>query len=106
MKFATDRPFADPDKAARKLLELANAAEADRDQRIAIELINLPFLRAGGSADEYRAGSSAGSRRDCCSGMSGHEEAMTCGRHCNWRGPGSRKRLMRGRADTGPIRVD
>ncbi len=56
MKFATDRPFADPDQAARKLLELANAAEADRDQRIAIELINLPFLRAGGSADEYRAG--------------------------------------------------
>ena len=55
MKFAADRPFADPDKAARKLLELANAAEADRDQRIAIELINLPFLRAGGSADEYRA---------------------------------------------------
>ena len=55
MKFATDRPFADPDQAARKLLELANAAEADRDQRIAIELINLPFLRAGGSADEYRA---------------------------------------------------
>ena len=56
MKFATDRPFAYPDKATRKLLELANAAEADRDQRIAIELINLPFLRAGGSADEYRAG--------------------------------------------------
>jgi hypothetical protein len=56
MKFATDRPFGDPDKAARKLLELTNAAEADRDQRIAIELINLPFLRAGGSADEYRAG--------------------------------------------------
>jgi hypothetical protein len=55
LKVATDRPFADPDKAARKLLELANAAEADRDQRIAIELINLPFLRAGGSADEYRA---------------------------------------------------
>jgi hypothetical protein len=49
MKFATDRPFADPDQAARKLLEPANAAEADRDQRIAIELINLPFLRAGGS---------------------------------------------------------
>ena len=55
MKFATERPFADPDKAARKLLELANAVEADRDQRIAIELINLPFLRAGGSDDEYRA---------------------------------------------------
>jgi hypothetical protein len=56
MKFATDRPFADPDIAAHKLLELANAAEADRDQRIAIELINSPFLSAGGSVDEYRAG--------------------------------------------------
>jgi len=55
-KFAIDRPFADPDKAARKLLELANAAEADRDQRIAIELINSPFLSAGGSPDEYFAG--------------------------------------------------
>jgi hypothetical protein len=56
MKLATERPFADPAKAARKLLELTNAAEADRDQRIAIELINSPFLNAGGSADEYRAG--------------------------------------------------
>jgi hypothetical protein len=56
VKFATDRSFADPDKAARKLLELTNAAEADRDQRIAIELINDPFLRAGGNADEYRTG--------------------------------------------------
>jgi hypothetical protein len=56
MKFAADRAFADADKAARKLLELANAVEPDRDQRIAIELINLPFLRTGGSVDEYRAG--------------------------------------------------
>jgi hypothetical protein len=36
MKFATDRPFADPDKAARKLIELANAAELGRNQRIAM----------------------------------------------------------------------
>ena len=56
MKFTADRAFADADKAARKLLELANAVEPDRDQRIAIELINLPFLRTGGSVDEYRAG--------------------------------------------------
>jgi hypothetical protein len=56
MKFAADRAFADPDKAARKLVELANGVEPDRDQRIAIELINLPFLRTGASADEYRAG--------------------------------------------------
>ena len=56
MKFTADRAFADADKAARKLLELANAVEPDRDQRIAIELINLPFLRTGDSVDEYRAG--------------------------------------------------
>jgi hypothetical protein len=42
-------------KAATKLIEVANAVEADRDQRIAIELINLSFLRTGGSVDEYRA---------------------------------------------------
>jgi hypothetical protein len=55
-KFTADRPFADPDKAARKLLELANAAEAVQDGRIHIELINSPFLSAGGSPDEYLAG--------------------------------------------------
>jgi hypothetical protein len=56
MKFADDRPFADPESAARKLVEIANAAESVQDQRISIELINEPFLRAGGSPDEYRAG--------------------------------------------------
>jgi hypothetical protein len=29
MKFAADRPYADPEKAARKLIEIANAAEHD-----------------------------------------------------------------------------
>jgi hypothetical protein len=47
MKYTADRPLADPDKAARKLVEIANAAEPDRDGRIAIELINLPFLNSG-----------------------------------------------------------
>jgi hypothetical protein len=56
MKYAADQPLADPDQAARKLLELTNAAEPDRDGRIAIELINQPFLSAGGSPDEYRVG--------------------------------------------------
>ena len=27
MKFSTDRPYSDPEKAARKLLEIANATE-------------------------------------------------------------------------------
>ena len=28
MKFATARPYADPEKAARKLIEIANSIEA------------------------------------------------------------------------------
>ena len=56
MKFAADRPFADPEKAARKLIEIANATAAVQEGRIHIELLNLPFLRADGSVDEYRAG--------------------------------------------------
>ncbi len=56
MKYSTERPFADPEKAVRKLLEIANAVEAVQDGRIYIELINAPFLKAGGSPAEYRAG--------------------------------------------------
>jgi len=56
MKFAAARPFAEPEKATRKLIEIANTVEPDQDGRIPIELINMPFLRAAGSADEYRSG--------------------------------------------------
>jgi len=49
MKFTTDRPYADPEAAARKLVEIANSVETVQDGRIHIELINLPFLRSGGS---------------------------------------------------------
>jgi hypothetical protein len=56
MRYIEPTPFSDPEKAARKLIEIANAAESVQDQRVHIELINLPFLRAGGSPDEYRAG--------------------------------------------------
>jgi len=48
--------LADPDAAARKLVEIANAVEAVQDGRIHVELINAPFLDAGGSPAEYRAG--------------------------------------------------
>jgi hypothetical protein len=34
MKFVTARPFTDPDAAARKLVEIANTAEAVQDGRI------------------------------------------------------------------------
>jgi hypothetical protein len=56
MKFVTPSPFADPDAAARKLVEIANTTEAVQDGRIHIELINLPFLNAGGTPAEFRAG--------------------------------------------------
>jgi hypothetical protein len=39
-----DRPFADPEAAARKFLKLANAVEQVQDGRIHIEKINWPFL--------------------------------------------------------------
>jgi len=57
MKFATDRPFADPGAAARKLMELANAFEPIQDGRIYIEKINGPFLfELKATPAEYRAG--------------------------------------------------
>jgi hypothetical protein len=56
VKYAANRPFADPEKAARKLIQLANAVEPYMDHRVLIELINGPFLKAGGSPAEYRAG--------------------------------------------------
>jgi hypothetical protein len=56
MKYATSRPFADPEAAARKLMEIANATEAVQDGRIHIERINGPFLfKEGGSPAEYLA---------------------------------------------------
>jgi hypothetical protein len=42
MKFATERPYADPEAAARKLIEIANSVEAVQDFK--------------GSPDEYSAG--------------------------------------------------
>jgi hypothetical protein len=57
MKYINDRPYADPVKAARKLMEIPNETEAVQDGRIHIEKINGPFLfRDGGSPAEYGAG--------------------------------------------------
>ncbi len=55
MKFVADRPFADPDAAARRLADFANAIEAVQDGRIFIESINAQFLKANGTADQFRA---------------------------------------------------
>ena len=56
MKFIEARPFADPDVAARKIIEIANDVEAVQDGRIYIERVNAPFLAAGGNGDDFRAG--------------------------------------------------
>ena len=54
MKFKEDRPFfATPEAAERKLLELANAVEADQAGRLSVEIINRQFRDAGGSYEEY-----------------------------------------------------
>ena len=44
MKFVADRPFADPEIAARKLMEIANSVEPVQDGRLHIEKINWPGL--------------------------------------------------------------
>jgi hypothetical protein len=57
MKFVEPSNFTDPDAAARKLVEIANAVEPVQDGRIYIEKINGPFLfKEGGSPAEYGAG--------------------------------------------------
>ena len=57
MKFISDRSFADPDAAARKLMELAHAFEPVQDGRIYIDKINGPFLyQLKGTPAEYKTG--------------------------------------------------
>ena len=57
MKYATERPYSDPEKAARKILEIANSVEAIQDGRIHVEKINGPFLfQDKASPAEYRVG--------------------------------------------------
>ena len=42
MKFVTDRSYAEPDKAARTRLEIANTIDVVQDGKVYIELINGP----------------------------------------------------------------
>ena len=55
MKFKKDHPFANPEAATTKLLEIANGLEADHAGRLAVEVINRQFRAAGGSYEEYGA---------------------------------------------------
>jgi hypothetical protein len=56
MKYAAARPYADPETAARRILEIANAVEPIQG-RIHIEKINEPFLfKDRATPAEYSAG--------------------------------------------------
>ncbi len=55
--FAEPRPYADPEKAARRIVEIASTIEPAQDGRIFVELINHPTLfRDKASPAEYGAG--------------------------------------------------
>jgi hypothetical protein len=57
MKFVANRPFSDPEAAARKPLDLVRASIAESGlQHAYTGAVNTAFLRAGGSVDEYTAG--------------------------------------------------
>jgi hypothetical protein len=57
MKITEARPYAAPEAAARKLIEIANSVEAVQDGRIHIEKINGPFLyQFKASPAEYGVG--------------------------------------------------
>jgi hypothetical protein len=56
MKFAEPRPYADPEEAARRLMEIANGVEAVQGV-IHIEKINAPMLyKDSATPAEYWAG--------------------------------------------------
>ncbi|WP_027529956.1 hypothetical protein [Bradyrhizobium sp. WSM3983] len=65
MAHDADRPFADPEVAARKLLEFARGIEPIHDGRIYIEQINYPTLfKLKASPAEYKAGARHCARLD------------------------------------------
>jgi hypothetical protein len=47
MKFVAARPYADPEAAARKLMEFANSVDPVQDGRTHIEKINGAFIYEG-----------------------------------------------------------
>ena len=57
MKLTTDRPYADPEKAARRMMQHAHAFEPVQHGRIYIEKLNGPFLYTDRATPaEYSAG--------------------------------------------------
>ncbi|GLR99565.1 hypothetical protein GCM10007858_72110 [Bradyrhizobium liaoningense] len=55
MKYTSARPLADPETGARKLVEIASGIQPVQDGRVFIELINVPFLKQGGTGEQFSA---------------------------------------------------
>jgi hypothetical protein len=56
-KFVQPRPYANPEAAARKLMEVANGLEPYMDGRLLTELLNAPMLyQFKATPAEYSAG--------------------------------------------------
>jgi hypothetical protein len=56
LKFTNGRPYADPDKAARRIMEIANTIEPAQG-KIYIEMINYPMLfKDKATPDDYWTG--------------------------------------------------
>jgi hypothetical protein len=56
-KFVQARPYADPEAAARKIIEITNTIEPVQDGRIHIEKLNGPMLfELKATPAEYKAG--------------------------------------------------
>jgi hypothetical protein len=84
MTFVAGCPFADPEVAARKLMEIANSVEPVQDGRIHIEKINWPFLsELKGSPAEYGAGLKLAIERDWL-WMHDARERDLCEVHGSW----------------------
>ena len=56
MKFVDIRPFADPDVAARKLVEIANAVEVAQDGRVQSRINGPMLFQLKATPAEYKAG--------------------------------------------------
>ncbi|WP_166295352.1 hypothetical protein [Bradyrhizobium sp. 2S1] len=57
MKMKEERRWADPEAAARRIMDIARAFEPIQDGRIYIEKINYPFIdKDGATPAEYGAG--------------------------------------------------
>jgi hypothetical protein len=49
LKIVEDRPYAEPEAAAKRLLEIASTTDPDAYGHIYVEVVNAAFLRDGGA---------------------------------------------------------